>query len=73
MALPVNTTINEPLVQKYSNDYFTKRQQYLNDVSNIQHKLLIEQLIEELRVLHAQLNATNAVVNAHITGPGHVL
>lgn len=73
MSLPINTSINEGLVQKYSTDYFTKRQQYLNDVSNIQHKLLIEQLIEELRILHIQLNATNAVVNTHIVGPGHVL
>lgn len=73
MALPVNTTINEPVVQQYYNDYFVKREQYLNDVSSKQHRLLIEQLINELRLLHTQLNQTNAVVNAHITGPGHVL
>lgn len=73
MSLPVNTTINEPVVQQYYNEYFTKREKYLNDVSSIQHRLLIEQLINELRLLHTQLNQTNAVVNAHIVPAGHLL
>lgn len=60
--LPVTLTINEPLMKVVYEDFFIKRE-YLNDISALQHKLLIEQLIEELRLLNLNLNATNAALN----------
>lgn len=77
IPLPIPLTINEPLVNKAYEDYFAKRE-YLNDISSLQHKILIEQLIEELRLLNFNLTLTNTTVNQlitivekHIIGPGH--